>query len=277
MPELLHDILAEIKSLEPLPQVAMRVVELASHEDVIPGELVAVIQTDAAITAKVLKLCNSALFGFQREIASLSEAGNLLGVTTLVNLVLTSCAGRYFRDYGRGDARAAQELWERSVASALAASLLARIQGRADKNRAYTGGLLANVGQLVLQRFLPEERTRLQRAIEHGATALEAEREVLGLDHAEIGARLAERWNFPELLIDTIRHHHEPQAARVDPVLAALAHLGEVLGSAAIHGSEAGELDPRALTLAGLRPAALEGLEDRLRTELAKAREVAAV
>ena len=129
MAQALYNVLEEIKSLEPLPQVAMRVLELSNHEDVVPGDIVAVIQTDAAITAKVLKLCNSAYYGFQREIATLTEAEVLIGVTPLANLVLTSCAGRYFRDYGHGDPHAAERLWEGSVATALAASRIAR--GRA--------------------------------------------------------------------------------------------------------------------------------------------------
>ncbi|MEO6710331.1 MAG: HDOD domain-containing protein, partial [Planctomycetota bacterium] len=131
----IQEILAAIKSLEPLPQVAMRVVEIATHDDVVPRDLVGVIETDAAVTAKILKLCNSAYYGFKREIGSLPEAANLLGVSTLVNLVLTSCSGRYFRDYGQVDAKTANRLWEESVVDAIASSLIARLEGSVDKNR----------------------------------------------------------------------------------------------------------------------------------------------
>jgi len=277
-PGTLNDVLHEMKSLEPLPQVALRVVQLASQEDVIPRELVEVIQTDAGITAKVLKLCNSALFGFRREIASLPEAGNLLGVSTLVNLVLTSCASRYFRNYGRGGTYHARQRWEESVSNALAASLIAGLTNGVDKSRAYTCGLLMNVGHLVLDRFVPERAKALEEQIEAGMTRLQAEHIVVGIDHAEIGARLAERWNFPDLLIDGIRHHHDPAAAEVDERLASVAHLGEMFTGALEMGEGlenlAYELKGGALGVCGIDRSGFEKIEQLLRAELDRAREV---
>ena len=281
MAQALQDILEEIKSLEPLPQVALRVLSLSAREDVVPSELVAVIQTDAGVTAKVLKLCNSAYYGFRREIASLPEAGNLLGCSTLVNLVLTACAGRYFRDYGRGDARRARASWERSVSTAIASGLLARRQQGVDRNRAYTIGLLQNVGQLVLERFLPEQSSALQAAMAGGMERLQAERAVLGLDHAEIGARLAERWNFPELLVDTIRHHHAPREAAVDPLLTSIAHLAEIVSQrlqrAAVDDGRLYELQASALGVYGISREDFDALEETLRAEVERACELVAL
>lgn len=269
-------LLEEVRSLEPLPEVAHRVLQLSQDDEVIPRDLVGVIQTDAGITAKVLKLCNSALFGFQREIASLPEAGNLLGVSTLVNLVLTSCAGRYFRDYGAG-AAAGRKRWEDSVSSALASSLLAGLC-EVNKPRAYTAGLLMNVGHLVLDRFAPETHEQLQQELDSGATRLEAERTVLGMDHAELGARLAERWLFPELLVDAIRHHHTPDEAEHDPALASVAHLGELFTSSLEMGEGleglAYELNHGAAGLCGIDRTGFETIEQMLRSELEKAREL---
>jgi HD-like signal output (HDOD) protein len=139
MPQVLDEILKEIKSLEPLPQVAARVLDLGAREEISPCDLIAVIETDAAMTARVLKLSNSAYYGFRREIASLSEAGNLLGTSALVNLVLTSCAARYFRQTGTTDPRVMQRMWEESVSNALAASLLARLSGTVDRHHRRPG------------------------------------------------------------------------------------------------------------------------------------------
>jgi HD-like signal output (HDOD) protein len=146
----------EMRSLEPFPGVAARVLEVAGRTEVVPSELIELVQTDPGITSKVLKLCNSAYYGFQREIASLHEAGNLLGVTTLVNLVLTSSAGKYFRDYGSAKNRSMEARWEQCVSNAIGARLIAKRHGKVDPDRAYTAGLLENIGHLVLDRFLDE-------------------------------------------------------------------------------------------------------------------------
>jgi HD-like signal output (HDOD) protein len=253
----------------------MRVLQLARTEDVIPRELVEVIQTDVAITAKVLKLCNSAYFGFRREIASLQEAGNLLGISTLVNLVLTSCASRYFRDYGRSGMRSRQNRWEESVSNALASSLVAAEVG-VDKPRAYTTGLLMNIGHLVMDRFMPEKQEELWQAMNDGASRLEAEQAVLGLDHAEIGSRLAQRWDLPEILVDSIRCHHRPAEAQQDPRLTSCAHLGEILTQTLRKERETRPyaLQGGALGLCNLTPEQLETVEGGLRAEMRQVREL---
>jgi HD-like signal output (HDOD) protein len=278
MSQALDGLLEEIKSVEPLPQVATRVIELSSHEDVVPRDLVEVIQIDAGITAKVLKLCNSSLYGFRREIASLPEAGNLLGVSTLVNLVLTSCAGRYFRDYGFSDPEATLRLWERSIATAFATHAIAARCGKVDRNRAYTVGLLENLGHLVLTRFVPDNREAMRNTLAAGTELLIAESVVYGLHHAEIGARLAERWNFPELLVASIRYHHDPAASPVDARMASVAHLGEMATHRFGFGGQPGEpeypFQPGALACVGLTPDGLTALEAPLRAELAKAKRI---
>ena len=273
----IQEILAAIKSLEPLPQVATRVVEIASHDDVIPRDLVNVIETDAAVTAKILKLCNSAYYGFKRQIGSLPEAANLLGVSTLVNLVLTSCSGRYFRDHGQVDTATATRLWEESVVDAIASSLIARLEGHVDKNRAYTAGLLQNVGHLVMARHARSTALLVQNEVARGSGLLDAESAILGLNHAEIGARLAEKWNFPEELIDTIRHHHTPESAQVDRRMAAVTHLGEIVTHAFLVGDGLEKnpygLSKQAFSLAGIERDAFEEMGEVLAAELDKARE----
>lgn len=267
MTQHVESILREIKSLEPLPEVAQRVLAISSRPDVIPRELIAIIQTDVAMTAKVLKLSNSAYYGFQREIASIHEAGNMLGVSALVNLVLTACTGRYFRNYGHSDHSATRKLWESSVASALAASLLANVLGGVDKNRAYTAGLLQNLGTIVLDRFSRASHREIEAEIANGASPLAAEEAVLGLHHAEVGARLAEKWGFPPVLVDTIRYHHEPERATYDTTLAFIVHLGEEVAHAMQQSNEPG--DVLELLRAGLAP--LGGTDDdRLASVLAE-------
>ena len=188
----LKDLMFEMRSLEPFPGVATRVLELAARNDVVPSELIELVQTDPGITSKVLKLCNSAYYGFQREIASLHEAGNLLGVTTLVNLVLTSSAGKYFKS-GGAPGGATEKRWEQCVANAIGARIIAARHGKVDPERAYTAGLLENIGHLVLDRFLDSSMATIQAVAVSGTDLIDAEKKVLGMHHAEIGARLTTR------------------------------------------------------------------------------------
>ena len=274
----LKDLMFEMRSLEPFPGVAARVLELSGREDVVPSELIDLVQTDPGITAKVLKLCNSAYYGFQREIASLHEAGNLLGVTTLVNLVLTSSAGKYFKDHGTATDSVMEARWEQCVANAIGARIIASRHGKVDPERAYTAGLLENIGHLVLDRFLDSSLEAIRAVALSGTELIEAERKVLGMHHAEIGARLTTRWSLPEVLVDVIRHHHHPELAGEDKVLAATIHLAEMLTQEVRAG--AGELDDlvyevneAACELTGLAREELAELVGVLGDEMARARE----
>ncbi|MCK6445876.1 MAG: HDOD domain-containing protein [Planctomycetes bacterium] len=278
MSKALPVILDEIKSLEPLPQVALQVMALSEREDVTPRELIAIIQTDGGLTAKVLKLSNSAYYGFAREIASLEEAGNLLGTRSLFNLVLTSCTGRYFRNYGGCSKEAMEKLWESSVTTAITASTLARLHGHVDRHRAYTAGLLLDIGRIVLERFVIPFRGAIDAQVRLGADQTEVEQRLFGMHHAEIGAQLAERWGFPGVLIDAIRFHHAPEHARVDPLMTSFCHLAATISEAmdldggpdAIHL----DLSAEALTVAGLDKRALADVESLLVGELKKARDM---
>ena len=274
----LKEIVQEIRSLDPFPDVATRVLSISGREQVVPSELIAVIQVDPALTAKVLKLCNSAYYGFQREIASLEEAGNLLGVRTLVNLVLTSSANRYFKNYGGATVQSQKALWRHSVTHAVAARLIAETNKQVDKERAYTAGLLQNLGSLVLDRFFREGEAYVSAVVAQGFPLIEAEKYALGLHHAELGARLMTRWDLPEVLTDTIRFHHAPEQASVDPVLAATIHLAETLAAARLAGDPANglayEVSAAALELTGMDPSDFERIDAELVEQLEKANDL---
>jgi len=279
MPRPIQEILRDVQSLEPLPAVGLKVLELADKPDLVPGELTELIQTDSALTAKVLKLSNSALYGCTREIASIHEAGTRLGTRVLTNLVVTGCAAKHFRHYGAQDPAGVRRAWERSVANAISASLLASISGAVPKHHAYTAGLLQDIGELVLERYCVREHMAIAAEVAGGADMLAAEKAVLGLSHAEVGAHLADRWNLPDLLADTILCHHEPERAQCDPLLTSFVHLGSqvVQSSGALEKKGAQrsyELSDWALLASGFDALVLAGVEERLVEELSRAQEL---
>ena len=277
----LHTLIAGVHALEPLPAVCTRVMQLAGEDSVVPHELVEVIQTDAGITSKVLRLCNSAYYGFSRQVDSLDEAGNRLGVNALVNLVLTACSGSYFKSLGNTDTAITQKFWERSISNALASSFLAKVQQDVPPSAAYTVGLLQDIGEIILERFLPEEARLVREDVRAGMTRVESELERIGQDHASIGARLAEQWQFPESLVDAIRHHHAPQDAKIAPELASTACIADAMTSTfeddEEHSGHLTTLTPEVLLLAGMELDSLYSLEEAVHQELDRAREFIAL
>lgn len=278
MLQVTKDILGEIKSLEPFPQVALRAMQVASQEDAGPTDLVSVIEADPGLVAKVLKLCNSAYYGFQREISSLREAGVLLGLETLVSLVVTTCTNKYFRDFGESTEGSRKTLWERNLATALSARLVASLKHEVDGDRAYTAGLLQNVGHIVLDRFLVEQRAEILSELDHGLSLLQAEKAVLGMHHAELGARLAVAWNLPEVLVDSIRYHHQPDYAESDHKLSSIMHLAESITWSVGYGEGVGEktygISRTVVEEAGLNRQNFEVLQGLLQKELNRAEEL---
>ncbi len=272
-----QDVLAEIRTLEPFPHVATRVLAVSSREDTVPSEITEVIQSDPALTAKVLRLCNSAYYGFQREIASLFDAGNLLGVKTLVNLVVTSCGSSYFRKYGSASTSDHEARWKTCIVTAFASKLLAEVHGGIDGHRAYTAGLLVNIGQIVVDRFLADQKPALAAALDRGSSLLDSEREVFGIHHAEIGARLAIRWDFPDVLVDTIRTHHTPERATVDPLLtSAVSVAGDIAWALGVGDGFDGatySASPVAYEMLRMEPGRLSDMADRIEGELERARD----
>lgn len=274
----LNEIVMSMRSLQPFPEVAAAVLQLSQRPDTVPNDLIETIQTDPALVGKVLKLCNSAYYGFQREIASIREAGNMLGTETLVSLVMTTCANRYFQSQEQSGDPNAGSLWARCVTHAVASRLLAQRHGKTDPDRAYTAGLLQNVGEVVLTRYMTQHRAQVEAEIACGRSASEAEKVILGLHHAEIGARLATSWSLPDMLVDTIRYHHDPSKAKYDVALVSTTHLAETMTFASLDELADQRLrhEPAqvALEVTGLQAEDFEQFDIELSAELVRAEEL---
>ncbi len=165
---------------------------------------------DQAITAKVLRLVNSAYYGFFRQISSVKEAVAILGYNEIRRIVLTASVYNSFRRF-RGKVIERKIFWEHSLACAAAAEILNRESG-AELPAAYFAGLLHDIGKLVLDEFFSKAfEAALIVSLEKQIPLHRAEREVLETDHAEVGFWLAERWNLPSVLFNSIRFHHAPK------------------------------------------------------------------
>ncbi|MDP1828884.1 MAG: HDOD domain-containing protein [Archangium sp.] len=222
-------ILACAAALRPFPKVAQRALALLDDPLVSAGKLVEVVSLDAAVTAAVLKGANSASLARTRQVNDLKQALALLGNARFRELVFASAAVPFLSARNAGYQLPAGELWRHSVATGLLAQQLAQLAKLDAGPMLFTAGLLHDLGKAVLGQFVEAGANEIQSLVSGGGRSfLEAELEVLGMHHAELGARIAERWNFSPELVELIRFHHEPDARPHSKPLAAL-HVANVL------------------------------------------------
>jgi putative nucleotidyltransferase with HDIG domain len=203
-------ILKSIENLPAFPATVQKVSRLLGDPDYSIPELVSVIEYDQAITANILRMCNSAYFGVRYKISTVREAVAYLGRENLVRVVSTAGISRYYKEV-KGYYQEATKLWEHSVGVAMMSLILSkRIYNRADSSL-FTTGLLHDIGKVVLGEFVYESFQEIMDLVTNKEYSfLEAEEEVIGINHAEVGAKIALLWNFPQELRDAISHHHRP-------------------------------------------------------------------
>jgi putative nucleotidyltransferase with HDIG domain len=225
----LDDFIDKVKTLPPAPRVLLELLALLSEDDVDTSRVVAVISYDPALTANVLQLCNSAYFGLASPVEDLNEGVTRLGFNQIYQLVAAIIGGRTMNSAQKGYGIDKGELWKHAVASALSAQLIARHLGEPEA-LVYTSTLLHDIGKIVLSEALEYVYSRLVEETEKNQQSLlDTEMQLLGVNHAEIGARLLERWHFPSNLIDAVRYHHAPKEAGPNARLASQVYLGNML------------------------------------------------
>ncbi|MDA0256632.1 MAG: HDOD domain-containing protein [Chloroflexi bacterium] len=210
----LDELIAEISGLRPLPAVAVRVTQLTESDRFSAHELASVISSDQALTASILRLSNSAYYGFPRRIATVRDAVVLLGFRAVRSASLASCVMSTLHGAHNLDDHA---FWRFSVSVGLIAEMLARTEGL-HQEQAFTAGILHNVGLLALDQHRPADIARaIQLSGSTSGTLREAERSIIGFTDAELGGALALNWGFPPELAAAVRDHALPLDTLPDP------------------------------------------------------------
>ncbi len=199
-----------ISRLTTLPQIATRVLELVENPRTSASRLGEVIAADQVLTARILKLANSAFYGFPRRISTLNLAIVVLGFNALRDLVLSISVIDQFNRNVKVDINL-EKFWRHAVVVAMGSRMLSRMVRYSVAGEVFVGGLLHDIGYLVLVQYFPNLFDKvLHYAREKQVPFLQAEYSVLGFSHAEVGGWLAEGWNLPEKLVQAIRFHHQP-------------------------------------------------------------------
>lgn len=227
-------ILNKIDKLPELFHIAVKVAKMLDDINVDVNDLARVISLDQALTTQILKLCNSANYGFSRKIVSISDAIAKLGFKTLKSLVFMAISHGVLNQEVKGYDLGKGELWRNSVCCAVYAKHLAQTVGYPDPETAFTAGILRDIGKLMIHEYVGGAYEKIVRMVNvENITFSAAEERVLGFNHCQIGAAAAIKWNFPQILVDAIRYHHIPgEAVRAncqDVKLVALVHIADSL------------------------------------------------
>ena len=205
----INKIISKVKRLQPVPSVVHKLLAYGNDMEGSLENFVRLVEHDPALTANLLKICNSAQIGLPVKVDSLKKAITLLGKQRVVELVLEQNLGGQLQKSQKGYHLAKGELWKQSVSVAMIARTLAQRRGLSNISSIYTAALLRDIGKVVLSDFVWKKAEKIQRMVAvKGLSFLEAEKACIGMDHAMLGAMIAKQWNFSSHLVFMIENHH---------------------------------------------------------------------
>ena len=205
MNEELKELIINANDLPAIPMVATKVLQLIENESTTANDLAKAISSDPAVAARVLKISNSVFFGCTRQINTLPHAIMMLGYNTLKSVVMTASIKQVYKTYGLTE----KMLWEHSFGAGLAARVIARTTRLVNDDEAFLGGLFHDIGKTVMNNADSTQfQALMQTCYNEGISFLAAERQMYPYSHADVGALVIEKWNFPEMLTRTVSEHH---------------------------------------------------------------------
>ncbi len=226
-------VIQQVDTIEPMPFVVHEVLSLMGQRDVAASQIEELIAKDPSMAAEILKMANSPLYNPKGKVKDLKQALVVLGNTAVLSLILTHyTSGEVKKDLPGYDVPA-EEMWRHSLCVAILSQKMAE-KLKLEQGVAYAAGLLHDVGKTILGLYLQDQAQEIVRMVleapkREKLSFLQAERHVLGMDHAELGGRIAEKWQLPEEIIAAIRYHHEPENAPEELLpLVALVHTSNI-------------------------------------------------
>jgi putative nucleotidyltransferase with HDIG domain len=265
-----------VERVRPIPQVALKIIRMIHDDNFSMKDIAEEVRQDQIICARVIRLCNSAFFATKVKIDTLNRALIMIGEKHLMQLVVSASLEDFFPETRQGYSLCKGGLYRHALGTAIISENLAEFTGKASSGLAYTAGLLHDIGKVVLDQYMaPAYPLFYRRTQIDGVSLIEVERDEFGLTHPEAGGKLAERWALPDNLGDTIRNHHQPEKATINPELTHLIYLADLVMSRFVVGQELEHLNTNQLASRlqkiGLHPEQfpqiVEIIHDRILTE----------
>jgi len=223
------NIIAKVEAFPSLPDATTKLLSLLDDSNAAVVEIEEILRMDPGLTANVLKLSNSAYFGFSSAIGSIHKAIVLLGAKRLMQLVMTSCVNSLMSKAVPGYDLSPGEMWRHSIAVSVAAEGLIEELDAPEADEIFTAALLHDVGKLVLGEFMQDDIKKIEKIVSKDVSFETAEQIVFGTDHAQIGAKILEKWGLPAEIVNAVRWHHDPDAADAASTLIDIVHVANVL------------------------------------------------
>lgn len=231
--------MAQVKSFPGMPATAAKLLKMLKDTESTSAQIEEVLRYDAGLTANILKLTNSAYFGIPSKVSSVRQAIVMLGWKRVMQLVMTMCMSTVLKKPIPGYDLPQGALWQHSVAVSVAAEAVVNALKIPGAEEVFTAALLHDVGKLVLGGFVKNDLEQIKSMVSKGIAFEVAEYMVIGTDHAEIGARILEKWAFPKDLVNAVNWHHDPETCKNHCTLSDIVHIANAVGLRIGFGREA--------------------------------------
>jgi HD-like signal output (HDOD) protein len=207
-------VVKEMRGLSTLPHIAAQVVRIANDPDAGAKEMKAVLEADVTLTVRLLRCVNSSAYALRTPINNLQQAITYVGINQVRNLAVTASVSDLFKKDETICAYRRRMLWRHLVAVAIASRLLAMRRNLANFEDVFLAGLLHDLGIILEDQQLHDDFRRTMQCLDESRSLPEVEQIQFGFDHTQLGYAVAKRWNFPEVALAAIRHHHQSAACR---------------------------------------------------------------
>lgn len=212
----IKEVLDKMPVLPSMPIVVSEALHIIENPKSNINQLSEIISKDISLTTEILKLVNSAYYGFPSQITTINKAMALLGLNKVKSLIMSVAVKPMMMSY------CGKSLWEHSIRCAVGCQLIARSLGAGHTDEAFVTGLLHDIGKTVLEIYNKEAVKEINRLVGLGADRLTAEKMMFGFTHTEAGRELVERWKLPVIIGSSVMYHHNPREAENPTMVGAI-------------------------------------------------------
>lgn len=266
-----------VGGLVTLPDVFIRINRLVEDPDSTVGDIAKAVSQDPSFTVRLLRVANSPLYGLSSTVDTVTKAVAIIGTSQIRSLALSTSIASTFEGLPN-DLVSMENFWRHSLYCALAARILAKEARKCDVEAVFTAGLLHDIGELVIFNRLSAQAKEVLLLVLDNVDELpvyEAEWQIMGFDHAQVGGELARQWRLPPLLEECIAYHHDIRSAQRYPRETALVHIANILALMAevdsLDPTDVPPIEPQAWEVTGLDEDIIESVVREAQTEITEA------